>query len=117
MTEIIETQMWIPYSDSPDAEELVDLNIKVDYFYVQEPHKGSAYTCDSDLDYYGYIDIEYTIVDQEGNLDIELDSLIQSNEGLDSKVQDFIYNFKMKELKDRINDFDYDSAYKEFDVL
>lgn len=37
----------------------------VDYFY-QPPHKGSPYTCWSDLDYNGYEEIEYLVLDRKG---------------------------------------------------
>lgn len=32
----------------------VDVEVKLG---IQEPHKGSAWTCDSDSDYYGYTEI------------------------------------------------------------
>lgn len=48
----------------PDADEDVDCQIGViEYTYV----KPNPYTWDSDWDYYGYEDIDYTLVDMQGN--------------------------------------------------
>lgn len=35
-------------------------------YFRQEPHRGSAWTCDSDMDFYGYEDICYEILDRRG---------------------------------------------------
>ena len=40
--------------------------IGVESCFEQAPHKGSAYTCDSDWDYYGYSDIAWQILDRKG---------------------------------------------------
>jgi hypothetical protein len=37
----------------------------LDYF-VQAPHRGSAHTCDSDVDFYGYTDVEWQVLDRRG---------------------------------------------------
>lgn len=37
----------------------------VDYF-KKPPHKGSAQSCDSDLDYYGYEEVDYLVLDRKG---------------------------------------------------
>jgi len=39
---------------------------KVTHFYRQAPWRGSAHTCDSDLDYYGYTECEFEILDRRG---------------------------------------------------
>ena len=39
---------------------------KVTHFYRQAPWRGSAHTCDSDLDYYGYTEREFEILDRRG---------------------------------------------------
>ena len=39
---------------------------KVTHFFRQAPHRGSAHTCDSDLDYYGYTECEFDIMYTEG---------------------------------------------------
>ena len=36
------------------------------YHYHQAPHKGSAHTCDSDMDFYGYDDLAFDVLDQRG---------------------------------------------------
>lgn len=40
--------------------------IGIDHFYVQEPHRGSAFTCDSRDDYYGYTECDFTVLDRKG---------------------------------------------------
>lgn len=55
----------------------------VDYF-SQPHHKGSPMTCWSDLDYYGYEEIDYVILDRKGykadwlakKIDVYIDSEI-----------------------------------------
>ncbi len=39
---------------------------KVTHFFRQAPHRGSAHTCDSDMDYYGYTECEFEILDRRG---------------------------------------------------
>lgn len=40
--------------------------IGVTYFHYQPPWRGSAHTCDSDWDYYGYTEMEYDVLDRRG---------------------------------------------------
>ena len=42
--------------------------IGVTYFHHQPPWRGSAHTCDSDMDYYGYHELEYDVLDRRGRL-------------------------------------------------
>lgn len=46
----------------------IPCQIGVTYFHHQPPWRGSAHTCDSDLDYYGYIELEYDVLDRRGHL-------------------------------------------------
>ena len=39
---------------------------RVTHFFQQAPHRGSPHTCDSDLDYYGYAECEFDILDRRG---------------------------------------------------
>ena len=41
--------------------------IRVDDYEIIPPWKGSAHTCPSSDDYYGYEDCEYSVLDQRGN--------------------------------------------------
>ena len=40
--------------------------LDVTYFKKVEPWKGSPHTCPSDVDYYGYLEIEYEVLDRKG---------------------------------------------------
>ena len=40
--------------------------IGVTEYFGQPPHKGSVYTCWSDVDYYGYEEISYDVLDRKG---------------------------------------------------
>ena len=42
--------------------------LAVSYFHYQPPWCGSAHTCGSDLDYYGYTELEYDVLDRRGHL-------------------------------------------------
>ena len=44
----------------------IPCQIGVSHYFVQPPHRGSAWTCDSDWDYYGYTELEYDILDRKG---------------------------------------------------
>jgi len=44
----------------------IPCGIHIDTFLIVPPFKGPAALCDSDLDYYGYSDIEYTVLDRKG---------------------------------------------------
>lgn len=45
----------------------IPARIGVTYFHYQPPWRGSAHTCDSDWDYYGYTELEYDVLDRRGN--------------------------------------------------
>ena len=40
--------------------------INVTYLHIQKPWRGSPHTCDSDLDFYGYEEVEFEVCDQRG---------------------------------------------------
>lgn len=40
--------------------------IRVDHYFKQDAWNGSSWSCDSDMDYYGYEEIEYTVLDRKG---------------------------------------------------
>lgn len=40
--------------------------IGVTYFHHQPPWRGSAHTCDSDWDYYGYTEMDFDVLDRRG---------------------------------------------------
>ena len=44
----------------------IPCQIGVTYFHYQPPWRGSAHTCDSDLDYYGCHELEYDVLDRRG---------------------------------------------------
>lgn len=39
---------------------------KVTSYFRQAPHRGSAWTCDSSDDYYGWSEVEFDILDRRG---------------------------------------------------
>ena len=40
--------------------------IRVDHYFKQRAWSGSAYNCQSDWDYYGYEEVEYSVLDRKG---------------------------------------------------
>ena len=47
---------------------------------VVAPHKGSKYSCDSDSDYYGYADIEFSVLDRKGYKTLWLEKKMTSKD-------------------------------------
>lgn len=60
----------------------IPCQIGVTYFHYQPPWRGSAQTCDSDWDYYGYTELEYDVLDRRGRpaawLEKKIDDEIRS---------------------------------------
>ena len=50
--------------------------VVVDHYFNQPPHPGSALTCDTPDDYYGYSEFNYHILDQYGEPSEALSSLV-----------------------------------------
>lgn len=44
----------------------IPCGIHIDHYLHVPPFRGPAIACQSDLDFYGYTDIEYTILDRKG---------------------------------------------------
>lgn len=44
----------------------IPCQIGITYFHYQPPWRGSAETCESDMDYYGYTELEYDVLDRRG---------------------------------------------------
>ena len=40
--------------------------IRVDRYFKQRAWRGSVHSCPSDLDYYGYEEIKYSVLDRKG---------------------------------------------------
>lgn len=80
-------------------DHTINLELAITYFNHVEPHKGSAWTCDSSDDYYGYTDIEwdvytYSVEDEDGKVvaegseDLPLPFYINSK--LHDKIEDYL---------------------------
>lgn len=44
----------------------IPCQIGVTHFFCQPPHRGSAHTCDSDWDFYGYTECDFDVLDRKG---------------------------------------------------
>jgi hypothetical protein len=44
----------------------IPCTIRVTHMFVQPPHRGSPHTCDSDMDFYGYTECEFDVLDRKG---------------------------------------------------
>lgn len=40
--------------------------IRVDHYYKQRAWRGAVHSCPSDWDYYGYEEVEYSVLDRKG---------------------------------------------------
>lgn len=44
----------------------IPCQIGVTYFHYQPPWRGGAHSCPSDMDYYGWCELEYDVLDRRG---------------------------------------------------
>lgn len=44
----------------------IPCQVKITYFHKQAPWRGSAMSCPSDVDWYGYTEMDYEILDRKG---------------------------------------------------
>lgn len=44
----------------------IPCGIVVTHYHNTPAHRGSPHTCDSDMDYYGYTEFEFYVVDRKG---------------------------------------------------
>lgn len=70
---------------------------------IVPPHRGSAWTCNSDLDYYGYEEVDYVVLDRKGYVanwladkmseDDDAEAVAFIVEAAKSKAQDDYYDY------------------------
>ena len=60
------------------------------YVLVVPPWKGSAHTCPSDLDYYGYAEVEFDVYDRKGYPAAWLERKMDQDDR--EKIEDLILN-------------------------
>lgn len=65
--------------------------IGVESYFCQPPHRGSAWTCDSDMDYYGYDEMDWIILDRKGYKAEWLEKKITSS--IEESIQTTIRNY------------------------
>ena len=68
---------------------------KVMYFH-NEPGMG-MYSAPSDLDYYGYTEVEFEMLDMNGNYSKELNETIENNEVIYEEVREQIIDYILGE--------------------
>ena len=56
------------------------------HYFKKEPFRGSPFHCDSDWDYYGYTEFEFSVYDEDDN---DITDIIDS---LDRKEYNRLYN-------------------------
>lgn len=59
--------------DAAELEEPVDVLLNVTYFHETKPNRSSW---DSDMDYYGYCEVEFNILHADGTPAPELDAML-----------------------------------------
>jgi hypothetical protein len=65
----------------------IPCQIGVTYFHYQPPWRGSAETCDSDWDYYGYTELEYDVLDRRGRPAAWLEKKIDDDIRMDIQLE------------------------------
>lgn len=53
----------IESENKDNLNQMCEFTVEVTHYFNQPPHKGSALTCDSSDDYYGYTECEWEWVD------------------------------------------------------
>ena len=69
-----------------------------DYVF-QSPWKGSAHTCPSDLDYYGYEDMEYELYNLRGYRMQFLEKLLTQQDK--DKIEEFVSKYMTERRKNK----------------
>jgi len=69
----------------------IPCQIRVDQFYIQPRWKGSPHTCPSSDDYYGYTEVNYTVLDRRGREAPWLEKKITADE--DKRICDEIEDY------------------------
>ena len=85
--------------ERPDFETIVcgiPCGVVIDSFIDIPSYKGSPHNCDSDLDYYGYTDIEWHLIDRKGYMASWLERKMDKREIADLETE--IIEFKMSEV-------------------
>lgn len=67
----------------------IPCGIVIDSFVHQEPHRGSAQTCWSDIDYYGYTEMEWHLIDRKGYHAKWLERKMEKQDKLDVESEIF----------------------------
>ena len=80
-----------------------EIDVVVDYFHHEPPYKGSARLCETPDEYYGYTEIEYSIV--------RIDGLNGTEEGDDLDLpsdvdSDMVYELVMEQINEDIRSKD-----------
>lgn len=74
----------IPYTlDITQLEEPLEVILNVTYFHNSKPTRSSR---DSDMDYYGYYEVEFNILYKDGSPAPELDAMLTAAEEDDIKL-------------------------------
>jgi hypothetical protein len=63
--------------DAAQLEQPVDVILNVTYFHETKPNRRSW---DSDMDYYGYCEVEFNILNADGTPAPELDAMLSKAE-------------------------------------
>ena len=75
----------------------IPCGIHVDSYVNVAPFMGSPWECYSDLDYYGYIEIEYTILDRKGYPAKWLEAKLTPDD--DERIQREIIQYKENQFE------------------
>ena len=75
---------------------------EVTHYFRQPPHRGSAHTCDSDQDYYGYTECEFDILDRRGRPApwLERKATDADRESIEQEITEHIEYEITQQLKD-----------------
>lgn len=82
----------------------IPCKVGLTYFEEQKPYQGSLYSCPSDIDWYGYVDFDYDVLDQKGHKDDELYKKM-TNEDCQRIYEDVMY---ARQKANEESDIDYD---------
>lgn len=69
----------------------IDCAIAIYEYEIIKPWAGSILDCPSDVDYYGYEDIEYGVIDEQGNELPEMEA--QITDEIDKRIREQIKEF------------------------
>ena len=82
----------------------IPCKVGITYFFEQKPFQGSVYNCPSDMDWYGYQEWEYDVLDSKGYPAPWLERKMDDHDN--QRIDEDIAYARQKAIETAVNDYD-----------